>query len=225
MLEVILDTETTGLSVTEKHRIVEIGCIELNNLIPTNKIFHEYINPERSVSDEAFKVHGYSDKFLSKKKKFAEISKEFIEFIKNKKIIIHNASFDLSFLNYELKLAKEKIIVKESVIDTLEIARQKFPGSQNSLDALCKRFNIDNSKREKHSAILDCHLLKEVYINLIDQKEPKLDLDTNKAISTKYNEEISSKNISSSKIINPSDEELKLHLKYLKNSLQKNFYN
>ena len=225
MLEVILDTETTGLSIAEKHRIVEIGCVELNNLIPTNRIFHEYINPERSVSDEAFKVHGYTDKFLSKKKKFAEISKEFIEFIRNKKIIIHNASFDLSFLNYELKLAKEKIISKENVIDTLEIARQKFPGSQNSLDALCKRFNIDNSRREKHSAILDCHLLKEVYINLIDQKEPKLDLDTNKAISPKYNESISFKNISSSKIINPSNEELDLHLKYLKNSLQKNFYN
>lgn len=225
MLEVILDTETTGLSVTEKHRIVEIGCIELNNLIPTNKIFHEYINPERSVSDEAFKVHGYSDKFLSKKKKFAEISKEFIEFIKNKKIIIHNASFDLSFLNYELKLAKEKIIVKESVIDTLEIARQKFPGSQNSLDALCKRFNIDNSKREKHSALIDCQLLKEVYINLLDQKSPKFNFNNTEFIDQKINEEKSAICQKKRKIIKPNQEEIKLHEKYLKTSLQKNFFN
>ena len=225
MIEVILDTETTGLSVTDKHRIVEIGCVELNNLIPTNKVFHEYLNPERAVSEAAYKVHGYSDKFLSEKKKFAEISKKFIDFIKDKKIIIHNASFDLSFLNYELKLINEKIIDKKNVIDTLELARQKYPGSQNSLDALCKRFNIDNSKRDKHSAILDCHLLKEVYINLIDQKEPKLDLDTNKSINIKYKDAAVTKNKSSDKIIKPSNEELELHVKYLKGSLPKNYYN
>ena len=225
MIEVILDTETTGLSVTDKHRIVEIGCVELNNLIPTNKVFHEYLNPERAVSEAAYKVHGYSDKFLSEKKKFAEISKKFIDFIKDKKIIIHNASFDLSFLNYELKLINEKIIDKKNVIDTLELARQKYPGSQNSLDALCKRFNIDNSKRDKHSAILDCHLLKEVYINLIDQKEPKLDLDTNKSINIKYKDRAVTKNKSSDKIIKPSNEELELHAKYLKGSLPKNYYN
>ena len=225
MIEVILDTETTGLSVTDKHRIVEIGCVELNNLIPTNKVFHEYLNPERAVSEAAYKVHGYSDKFLSEKKKFAEISKKFIDFIKDKKIIIHNASFDLSFLNYELKLINEKIIDKKNVIDTLELARQKYPGSQNSLDALCKRFNIDNSKRDKHSAILDCHLLKEVYINLIDQKEPKLDLDTNKSINIKYKDAAVTKNKSSDKIIKPSNEELELHTKYLKSSLPKNYYN
>jgi DNA polymerase III subunit epsilon len=225
MIEVILDTETTGLSVTDKHRIVEIGCVELNNLIPTNKVFHEYLNPERAVSEAAYKVHGYSDKFLSEKKKFAEISKKFIDFIKDKKIIIHNASFDLSFLNYELKLINEKIIDKKNVIDTLELARQKYPGSQNSLDALCKRFNIDNSKRDKHSAILDCHLLKEVYINLIDQKEPKLDLDTNKSINIKYKDAAVTKNKSSDKIIKPSNEELELHEKYLKGSLPKNYYN
>ena len=224
MLEVILDTETTGLSVTEKHRIVEIGCIELNNLIPTNKIFHEYINPERSVSDEAFKVHGYSDKFLSKKKKFAEISKEFIEFIKNKKIIIHNASFDLSFLNYELKLAKEKIIVKESVIDTLEIARQKYPGSQNSLDALCKRFNIDNSKREKHNALTDCQLLKEVYINLLDQKAPKLNFESKEIVYSKTYENTQNLNKNLRKIVQITSEEKEIHKKYLKSSLPKNYY-
>ena len=178
MLEVILDTETTGLSTTEKHRIVEIGCIELDNQIPTNKIFHEYINPQRSVSEEAHKVHGYSDKFLSQKKTFLEVSKDFLNFIKDKKLIIHNAPFDLSFLNYELKLINKKPIDKKNVIDTLELARAKFPGSQNSLDALCKRFNIDNSKREKHSAIIDCHLLKEVYVNLLDQKAPKLNLES-----------------------------------------------
>ena len=162
MLEVVLDTETTGLSTKEKHRIVEIGCLELKDQIPTNNIFHAYINPERSVSEDAFKVHGYSGKFLSKQKIFSEICDDFLNFIENKKIIIHNAPFDLSFLNYELKLLKKNLIKKETIIDTLEIARSKYPGSQNSLDALCKRFNIDNSKREKHSALLDCILLKEV---------------------------------------------------------------
>ena len=176
MLEVILDTETTGLSIIEKHRIVEIGCIELENQIPTNKIFHEYLNPQRSVSEDAYKIHGYSDDFLSDKKTFSEIAESFLKFIKDKKIIIHNAAFDLSFLNYEFRLINQKAINKNNIIDTLEIARLKYPGSQNSLDALCKRFNIDNSKREKHNALIDCQLLKEVYINLVDQKEPKLNL-------------------------------------------------
>ena len=160
MLEVILDTETTGLSTKEKHRVVEIGCVELSNLIPTNKIFHQYINPQRKVSEDAYKVHGYSDKFLADKKTFSQIAKDFLNFIKDKKIIIHNAPFDLSFLNYELKLAGYTEIDKKNVIDTLELARLKFPGALNSLDALCKRFNIDNSKREKHSALVDCNLLK-----------------------------------------------------------------
>ena len=177
MLEVILDTETTGLSTTEKHRIVEIGCIELENQIPTNKIFHEYLNPQRTVSEDAHKIHGYSDKFLSDKKTFSEIAENFLNFIKDKKIIIHNAPFDLSFLNYEFRLINQKLIDQKNVIDTLEIARRKYPGSQNSLDALCKRFNIDNSKREKHNALIDCQLLREVYINLVDQKEPKLNLE------------------------------------------------
>ena len=186
MLEVILDTETTGLSTIEKHRIVEIGCIELENQIPTNKIFHEYLNPQRAVSEDAYKIHGYSDNFLSDKKNFSEIAEDFINFIKDKKLVIHNAPFDLSFINYELKLIKKKPIDKNNVIDTLEIARQKYPGSQNSLDALCRRFNIDNSKRKKHNALIDCHLLKEVYINLVDQKEPKLNLESADILDMKF---------------------------------------
>ena len=225
MLEVILDTETTGLSITEKHRIVEIGCIELENQIPTNKIFHEYLNPQRSVSEDAYKIHGYSDNFLSDKKTFSEIAESFLKFIKDKKIIIHNAPFDLSFLNYELKILKKDEIKKENVIDTLEIARQKYPGSQNSLDALCKRYNIDNSKRQKHSALVDCHLLKEVYINLVDQKEPKLNLENREFIDTKYNHSVGKKNSLSGKIIKPTNEELEMHKAYLKTNLSKNYFN
>ena len=224
MLEVILDTETTGLSTLEKHRIVEIGCIELSNQIPTNKIFHKYINPQRDVSEDAYKIHGYSNKFLSDKKTFSEISRDFLNFIKNKKIIIHNAPFDLSFLNYELRLINRKTIDKENVIDTLEIARSKYPGSQNSLDALCKRFNIDNSKREKHNALIDCHLLKEIYINLVDQKTPKLNLETDKIINPILNDKIGKKN-TYRKIIKSREDELQLHKKYLKSDLPKNYYN
>ncbi len=225
MLEIILDTETTGLSISEKHRIVEIGCIELNNQIPTKNIFHEYINPQRSVSEAAYKVHGYSNDFLSDKKKFSEISEKFINFIQGKKIIIHNAAFDLSFLNYELKLIKKKEIIKENIIDTLEIARQKYPGSQNSLDALCKRFNIDNSKREKHSALLDCELLREVYVNLVDQKEPKLNLNSNNNTISEVNKNLENKILASKKIIKPNNLELQDHKNYLKTDLQKNYYN
>ena len=225
MLEVILDTETTGLSITEKHKIVEIGCIELENQIPTNKIFHTYINPRRSVSEDAYKIHGYSDKFLSDKKIFAEIAKDFLNFIKNKKIIIHNAPFDLSFLNYELKLINEKMIDKKDVIDTLEIAREKYPGAQNSLDALCKRFNIDNSKREKHNALIDCNLLKEIYVNLVDQKEPKLNLESAEIIDSNLNNKIDDKKNKTIKIIKPDNNELELHKKYLKSYLPRNYYN
>ena len=226
MLEVILDTETTGLSIAEKHRIVEIGCIELENQIPTKKIFHEYINPEREVSAEAYKVHGYSNEFLANKKSFKEISESFLDFIKNKKIIIHNADFDLSFLNYELRLINKKGIDKENIIDTLKIAREKFPGSQNSLDALCKKFNIDNSKREKHSALVDCRLLQEVYINLVDQKEPKLNLENVDISDIRSNENFSLNANKSLKIIKPSKQEIELHKKYLASSLPKNnFYN
>ena len=224
MLEVILDTETTGLSVAEKHKIVEIGCIELKDQIPTNKIFHVYINPEREVSKEAFKIHGYTDKFLSSKKVFSEIAKDFLNFIKDKKLIIHNASFDLSFLNYELKLAGYTEIDKKNVIDTLELARLKFPGALNSLDALCKRFNIDNSKREKHSALVDCNLLKEVYINLLDQKEPKLNLTNSESNYTKMNTNVASRSKASRKILSIKDEEIKLHKEYLRSSLPKNYY-
>ncbi len=223
MLEVILDTETTGLLVAEKHRIVEIGCVELNNQIPTNNIYHTYINPKRSVSEEAYKVHGYSEKFLSDKKVFSEIAEDFLNFIKNKKIIIHNAPFDLSFLNYELKLINRKTIDVKNVIDTLEIARGKYPGSQNSLDALCKRFNIDNSRREKHNALIDCNLLKEVYVNLLDQKEPKLNLESSEIVDTKLN--YFAKKNKLRKVIKPTDEEIKLHKEYLKFNLTKNYYN
>ena len=224
MLEVILDTETTGLSTTEKHRIVEIGCVELENQIPTNRIFHKYINPQRSVSEDAYKVHGYSDKFLSEKKTFSEISDEFLNFIKDKKLIIHNAPFDLAFLNYELKIIKKPSIDVKNVVDTLEIARLKYPGAQNSLDALCKRFNVDNSRREKHNALIDCHLLKEIYINLVEQKEPKLNLENEEVINTNLNNDSSINNNMARKIIEPSNSELELHRKYLKSSLIKNYY-
>ena len=224
MLEVILDTETTGLSTADNHKIVEIGCVELNNQIPTNNTFHEYINPQRAVSEDAYKVHGYSNKFLSDKKIFSEIAENFLNFIVDKTIIIHNAQFDLSFLNYELKIINKKPINIKNVIDTLEIARSKYPGSQNSLDALCKRFNIDNSKREKHNALIDCHLLKEIYVNLVDQKEPKLKLESSEIINSKLIDNISKKDNIIRKIIKPTNDELKLHQKYLKSSLSKNYY-
>ena len=224
MIEIVLDTETTGLSVEKGHKIVEIGCIELENQIPTKKIFHEYLNPQRKVSDDAYKIHGYSDKFLSDKKVFLEIAENFLNFIKGKKLIIHNATFDLSFLNYELRLINKKTIDTSNVIDTLEIARQKYPGAQNSLDALCKRFRIDNSKREKHNALIDCQLLKEVYINLVDQKEPKLNFENVEFFDIKFKENLNKKNNKFRKIIKPSEKEQKLHKNFLKSNLQKNFF-
>ena len=222
MKEIVLDTETTGLSVRDGHRIVEIGCIEIDNLIPTKNIFHCYLNPERKVSEKAFEVHGYSDEFLSDKKKFNEIADEFLDFIRDKKIIIHNAEFDISHLNNELYLAGKPKIKKEDTIDTLDIARNKFPGSGISLDALCKRFRIDNSKREKHTALIDCELLAKVYINLLDQKEPKLNFsNSNEKISL---EESRIKKDYSKKIIYPSPDELKDHKEFLKKDLKKNFF-
>ena len=222
MLEVLLDIETTGLSTTQDHRIVEIGCVELKDQIPTNKIFHEYINPQRKVSEEAYKVHGYSDDFLKDKKKFSEIVEKFLDFIKDKKLIIHNADFDLGFINYELKKIKIKPIDKTNVVDTLELARKKFPGAQNSLDALCKRYNIDNSQRVKHSAIIDCQLLKEVYINLLEQKEPKLNFQNEEIIDHKFTSSKISKKNFKGKVIEIGSEELNLHKKYLKSHLSKN---
>ena len=222
MKEIVLDTETTGLSVRDGHRIVEIGCIEIDNLIPTKNIFHCYLNPERKVSEKAFEVHGYSDEFLSDKKKFNEIADEFLDFIRDKKIIIHNAEFDISHLNNELNLAGKPKIKKEDTIDTLDIARNKFPGSGISLDALCKRFRIDNSKREKHTALIDCELLAKVYINLLDQKEPKLNFsNSNEKVSL---EESGIKKDYSKKIIYPSLDELKDHKEFLKKDLKKNFF-
>ena len=220
MKEIVLDTETTGISVKEGHRIVEIGCIELDNLIPTKNRFHCYLNPERKVSEKAFEVHGYSDSFLSDKMKFGEIAEEFLKFIKDKRLIIHNAEFDLSHLNNELKIIGKNKIDNE-VVDTLSLARNKYPGSQISLDALCKRYKIDNSKRIQHTALIDCDLLAKVYINLIDQKEPTLDFKNIDEGVSKLN---TCKVIYSTKIIKPSPEELKNHQLYLKNSLKKNFY-
>ena len=219
MIEIVLDTETTGISVKEGHRIVEIGCVELDNLVPTKNKFHCYLNPERKVSEEALKVHGYNDEFLSKQKKFNEIGDEFIKFIKDKRLIIHNADFDLTHLNNELKLFGKKPIENE-VIDTLVLARDKFPGSQVSLDALCKRFRIDNSRRVTHTALIDCDLLAKVYINLIDQKEPTLDFQ-NQNLETQQND----LNVSYyKKVIKPTSEEIDKHKQYLKNTLKKNFF-
>ena len=222
MKEVVLDTETTGLLVKDGHRIVEIGCMELDNLVPTKNKFHCYLNPERKVSEKALEVHGYTDQFLSDKKKFIDIADEFLLFIKDKRLIIHNAEFDISHLNNELQIAgKEKIDIK-NVIDTLDIARNKFPGSQISLDALCKRYRIDNSQREKHTALVDCELLTKVYINLIDQKEPKLNFNNlNESKKNKYNKEI--KNYSK-KIITPSKEEIDKHKAFLKKDLKRNYF-
>ena len=221
MNEIVLDTETTGISVKEGHRIVEIGCIELKDLIPTKKKFHYYLNPERKVSQKALEVHGYTDAFLSNKKKFNEIVDEFLDFIKDKKLIIHNAEFDLSHLNNELKIIGKKELDNE-VIDTLSLARTKFPGSSLSLDSLCKRFRIDNSKRNLHTAIIDCELLAKVYINLIDQKEPTLNFQNQDL----QNEKINKNNILYfKKVVQLSSEEIKEHEKYLKNSLKKNFFN
>ena len=218
MKEIVLDTETTGISVKDGHRVVEIACLELENLIPTGQKFNYCINPERKVSEKAFQVHGYSDEFLSKQKKFKEVKKEFLEFIKDKTLIIHNAEFDIAHLNNELSLCEDKKI-SNKIVDTLVLARGKFPGSQVSLDALCKRYRIDNSQRIKHNALLDCDLLAKVYINLIDQKEPTLNFQNH--ISEIFNE----KNKSLSyfkKIIAPNDEELIKHEQYLKNFLRKN---
>jgi len=221
MKEVILDTETTGLSVKDGHRIVEIGCIELENLIPTKNKFHCYLNPERKVSEKALETHGYTDEFLSKKIKFKEIADEFLNFINGKRLIIHNAEFDLSHLNNELKIIGKETL-KNDVVDTLTLARDKFPGSPSSLDALCKRYRIDNSKRTQHTALIDCDLLSKVYINLIDQKEPTLNFYN----ETNENKEINDKNILYfKKVIKPSDEEKSKHDQYLKTSLKKNFFN
>ena len=222
MKEVVLDTETTGLSIKDGHRIVEIGCIELDNLIPNSNKFHAYLNPERKVSEKALKVHGYTDQFLSDKKKFIDIADEFLLFIKDKRLIIHNAEFDISHLNNELQIVGKKKIDIKNVIDTLDIARNKFPGSQISLDALCKRYKIDNSKREKHTALIDCELLTKVYINLIDQKEPSLDFTSDNQENN--NLKFKSTNNYSKKIIKPSDKELDLHKEFLKNSLKKNYF-
>ena len=219
MNEVFLDTETTGLSFRDGHKVIEIACIETKDLITTGKVFHKLINPKRSVPEEAFKIHGFSQEFLSDKETFDQIADEFLAFIKDKKIIIHNASFDLGFLDAELGLIQKDKINKKLVIDSLEVARNKFPGTSNSLDALCKRFNIDLSRRVKHNALLDCELLREAYINLLDAKEPKFNLSNN----------VSEINIKKAKdynktVVKISDLEIKKHKDFLKSELKKNFY-
>jgi|TARA_B110000305_G_scaffold238639_1_gene304486 DNA polymerase-3 subunit epsilon len=223
MNEIFLDTETTGLSVNDKHRIVEIACIETNDLIPTKKIFHKTINPQRDVPDEAFKIHGFSTDFLKNKETFEEVADEFLYFIRDKKIIIHNAPFDLGFLNYQLKLIRKNEIKKDNVIDSLEVARGKFPGTSNSLDALCRRFNIDLSRRTKHNALLDCELLREVYINLLDAKEPKL-IFSNENLGINMQNRINSKKNHCKIVVEPTNEELELHKAFLKKELKKNHY-
>ena len=220
MTQIFLDIETTGLSFKDGHRIVEIACIETNELIPTKKIFHKTINPERDVPDEAYKVHGFSTKYLSDKPKFLEVVDEFILFIKDKDLIIHNAPFDIGFLNHELKMIKKEMISKNKIIDTLEIARGKFPGTSNSLDALCKRFNVDLSRRTKHNALLDCDLLREVYINLLDAKEPKLIFNSKNETKIKEVNNL----LYSKKIITPNQDELKSHKLFLSTEIKKNYF-
>ena len=219
MSEIFLDTETTGLSYKEGHKIVEIACIETKDLIRTGRVFHKLINPKRDVPEEAFKIHGLSLEFLSDKEIFEDVADEFLKFIENKKIIIHNAPFDLGFLNGELNFLKKKLIEKGNVVDSLEIARNKFPGTSNSLDALCKKFNIDISRRTKHNALLDCELLREVYIHLLDVKEPKFNLSS-------VNSEVAmmKTNDYNKEIVNISESEIKLHKDFLKKELKKNFY-
>ncbi len=219
MYEIFLDTETTGLSFKDGHKIVEIACVETKDLVATGKVFHKLINPMRSVPEEAFKIHGFSEKFLSEKDTFDKIADEFLDFINDKKIIIHNAAFDLSFLDGELNQIKKETIEKKLVIDSLEIARNKFPGNSNSLDALCKRFNIDLSRRSKHNALLDCELLREVYINLLGVKEPKFNLS-----STNQNQNISKTNNYNKTIVDISEIDIKKHKDFLKSELKKNFY-
>ena len=222
MKEVVLDTETTGISIKDGHRVVEIGCIELENLIPTKNKFHCYLNPERKVSEKALEIHGYTDEFLVKQKKFKDVEEEFLDFIKDARLIIHNADFDLGHLNNELAILGKKKINNE-IIDTLALARDKFPGSPVSLDALCKKYRVDNSKRVQHTALIDCDLLAKVYINLLDQKEPTLNFknEDNEKIIINSNDT----NQYYKKVVKPSEAELKLHKEYLKNSLKKNFFN
>ena len=222
MKEVILDTETTGLSVREGHRIVEIGCIEINDLIPTTNKFHCYLNPQRKVSEKALEVHGYTDEFLSTQKKFSQIVDEFLNFIENKRLVIHNAEFDLSHINNELALLGKKKLKNENVVDTLTLARDKFPGSPTSLDALCKRYRIDNSKRTQHTALIDCNLLAKVYINLLDQKEPMLNFQHQEDKGTSIN--LNQSSLYYKGIVKPSEKELELHKEYLKKTLKKNFF-
>ncbi len=221
MYEIFLDTETTGISFNEGHKIVEIACIETKDLIPTNNIFHKIINPKRNVPDQAYKIHGFSTDFLKDKETFDKIADEFLNFIKGKKIIIHNAMFDLGFLNNELSLLKKGLVDGSNVIDSLDVARNRFPGTSNSLDALCRRFNIDLTRRKKHNALLDCELLREVYINLLDAKEPKFNLSSS---SQDKSNSLNNNILYNKNVIEISENESKLHKEFLKSEIKKNFY-
>ena len=223
MKEIVLDTETTGLSVKDGHRIVEIGCIEIENLVPTKNQFHCYLNPQRKVSQKALEVHGYTDEFLSTQKKFSEVAEDFLRFIDNKNLIIHNAEFDLSHLNNELTLLGKNKIERKNVVDTLMLARDKFPGSPISLDALCKRYRIDNSKRTQHTALIDCDLLSKVYINLLDQKEPSLNFQSLDNVKVEINSKKTNQYYK--QVVKPTKDELELHKSYLKTNLKRNFFN
>ena len=218
MKEVLLDTETTGLS-SVKDKIIEIACIEINDHIPTGEKFHVFLNPEMEISQGAYETHGITREFLDDKPKFKDIAKEFQEFINEKKLIIHNADFDLAFLNKELKEAELPVISKANVIDTLNVAREKFPGAQNSLDALCKRFKIDNSRRQKHSALLDCELLAKVYIELFEKKEPSLQFNMDNVEPAVQNVKILKNR--EHLIQEITSEEKELHRKFLKKDLPK----
>tara|TARA_B100002052_G_C15733441_1_gene529786 strand:+ start:138 stop:812 length:675 start_codon:yes stop_codon:yes gene_type:complete len=224
MSEIFLDTETTGLSVKNGDRLLEIACVETKNLIPTKKVFHKLINPEKKISEEAYKIHGFSNDFLKDKEKFKDIADEFLEFIKGKKIIIHNAPFDVEFINNELKKINKQIINIKEITDSLELARSKFPASSNSLDALCKRYNIDISKRTKHNALLDCELLREVYINLVGEKEPSLISKENEIFINPTNTFSKVDKNRKKIIIKPSIDELNKHKNFLKSELKKNFF-
>ena len=174
MREIVLDTETTGFEPSEGDRIVEIGAVELYNHLPTGRTYHQYINPKRNMPEAAFNVHGLSEEFLSDKPIFKDIAQEFIDFIKDSKLVIHNASFDMKFLNAELGWVNRPALPNHQAIDTLSIARRKFPGSPASLDALCRRFSIDNSSRILHGALLDSEILSEVYLELVGGRQPDL---------------------------------------------------
>ena len=220
MKRICLDIETTGLNPREGHKIVEIGCIELENNYPTGNVFQQYINPDKSMPEEALKIHGLTDDFLSDKPLFIEVADKFLKFLDNSELIIHNAKFDLGFLNFELDSISKSNLTEFKVIDTLALARKTFPGASNSLDALCKRYNIDNSKRNKHGALLDAELLADVFLEMNGGRQKGIELlfDRKKEKESHANTNLC---LYSKKIVTPNKQELSDHkniLKKLKNT-------